>query len=128
MGKADGLSRWPDWKEGVERENEDRMLVKKEWLETRMIEEVVIKGVDLLDRIRKLKAVDDEIVKVVEEIKKANIKVLRNKEWREEDGLMLKDGKVYMPKDKELRAEVIWLYHDTLVGGHGGQWKTVVTT
>jgi len=38
---------------------------------------------------------------------------------------MLKDGKVYVPKDEELRAEVIWLHHDILVGGHGGQWKTV---
>ena len=62
---------------------------------------------DILDRIRKLKAVDDEIVKVVEKMKKANIKVLRNKEWREEDGLMLKDGKVYVLRDEELRAEVI---------------------
>ena len=33
MGKADSLSRRPDWKVGVERDNEDEMLVKKEWLE-----------------------------------------------------------------------------------------------
>ena len=38
---------------------------------------------------------------------------------------MLRDGKVYVPKDEKLRAEVIQLYHDTLVGGHGGQWKTI---
>ena len=37
---------------------------------------------------------------------------------------MLRDGKVYVPKDERLRAEVIWLHHDMLVGGHGGQWKT----
>jgi len=37
---------------------------------------------------------------------------------------MLRDGKVYVPKDEKLRAEVIWLYYDKLVGGHGGQWKT----
>jgi len=36
---------------------------------------------------------------------------------------MLRDGKVYVPKDKKLRAEVIWLHHNTLVRGHGGQWK-----
>jgi len=125
MGKADGLSRQLDWQEGVGKENKDRTLVKKEWLDTRAIEEVVIEEVDILDRIRKSKAVDDEIVKVVEEMKKANVKVLRNEEWREEDGLMLKDGKVYMPKDEELRAEIVWLYHDMLVGGYGGQWKTV---
>ena len=86
-----------------------------------MLEEVIIERVDILDRIRKSKAVDDEVVKIVEEMKKANVKVLRNKEWREEDGLMLKEGKVYMPKDEELRAEIIWLHHDMPVGRHGGQ-------
>ena len=65
--------------------------------------------------------VDDEVVKIVEEMKRTNVKVLRNKEWKEEDGLMLKEGKVYVPKDEELRAEIIRLHHDTPVGGHGGQ-------
>ena len=93
----------------MEKENKDKTLVKREWLETRraQIEEVVIERVDILDRIRKSKVVDDKIVKVVEEIKRANVKVLRNKEWREEDGLMLKDRKVYVPKNKELRVEII---------------------
>jgi len=100
-------------------------LVKKEWLETRTLEEVVIEEVDILDRIKKSKAVDDEVVKIVEEMKRANVKVLRNEEWREEDGLMLKERKVYVPKDEELRAEIIRLHHDTPVGGHRGQWKTV---
>jgi len=34
---------------------------------------------------------------------------------------MLKEGKVYVPKDEKLRAEVIRLYHDTPVGGHREQ-------
>ena len=55
-------------------------MVKKEWLETRVVEEIVIEGVDILDRIRKSRAMDNEIVKVVEEMKKANVKVLRNEE------------------------------------------------
>ena len=38
---------------------------------------------------------------------------------------MLKKGKVYVLKDKELRAEVIRLHHDVLAAGHGGCWKTV---
>jgi len=80
MGKANRLSRRPDWQEEVGRKNKNRTLVKKEWLEARMLEKVVIEGVDILDRIRKSKAVDDEIVKVVEEMKKANVKVLRNEE------------------------------------------------
>jgi len=31
---------------------------------------------------------------------------------------MLKEGKVYVPKDKKLKAEIIRLYHDMPVGGH----------
>ena len=50
--------------------------------------------------------------------------MLRDKEWREEDGVMLKEGKVYVPKDKALRIEIIRLHHDTPMGGHEGQQKT----
>ena len=32
---------------------------------------------------------------------------------------MLKEGKVYIPKDEELRAEIIWWHHDMPVVGHG---------
>ena len=71
MGKADSLSRGPDWEIGVERDNEDEMLVKKEWLENRRTEkvEVIVEGVDLLERVRKSKVKDDEVVKAVEEMK-----------------------------------------------------------
>ena len=35
--------------------------------------------------------------------------------------LILKEEKVYMPKDKELRIEIIQLYHDVPAAGHGGR-------
>jgi len=88
------------------------------------VSEVIIKGIDILDRIRKSKAKDDKVVKAVEEMKRARVKVLRDKEWREHEGLMLKEGKVYVPKDEKLRAEIIRLHYNMPVGGHGGQWKT----
>ena len=82
MGKADSLSRRPDWEIGVERDNEDEMLVKKEWLENRRTEkvEVIVEGVDLLERVRKSKVKDDEVVKAVEEMKQAGVKMLRDEE------------------------------------------------
>jgi len=125
IGKADGLSRRPDWEVGVEKDNEEQTLVKKEWIEARRIRvaEVIIEGVDLLDKVRKCKAKDDQVVKAVEEMKRAGVKMLRDEEWCQEDGLMLKEGKVYIPRDEKLRAEVIRLHHDMPVGGHGGQWK-----
>jgi len=42
-----------------------------------------------------------------------------------EEDLTLKEGKVYVPKDEELRAEVIQLHYDRPAAEHGGRWKTV---
>ena len=37
----------------------------------------------------------------------------------------MKEGKVYVLKDEELRAEVIQLHHDVPTAGHGERWKMV---
>jgi len=42
--------------------------------------EVVIEEVYLLEKIKKSKAKDNEIIKTVEEIKKAGVKMLRDEE------------------------------------------------
>ncbi len=36
---------------------------------------------------------------------------------------MLKERKVYVPKDKDLRAEIIQLYHDIPATEHRDRWK-----
>jgi len=117
MRKADSLSRRPDWEVGVERDNENKMLVKLEWLEVRRTEivEIVVEGVGLLEQVRQSKVKDDEVIKAVEEMKRAGVKMLRDEEWREVDGIMYKEGKVYVPKDDKLRMEIIRLHYDTLL-------------
>ena len=40
-------------------------------------------------------------------MKKAGVKILRGDEWQIERNLVLKEGNVYVPKDKELRVEII---------------------
>ena len=40
-----------------------------------------------------------------------------------EGDLVLKEGKVYILKDEELRTEIIQLHHNVLVAGHGGRQK-----
>jgi len=69
--KIDSLSRRLDWEVGVERDNEDEILVKPEWLEVQRIEgvEVIIEEVDLLKKVRQSRVKDDEVVKAIEEIK-----------------------------------------------------------
>ena len=117
MGKADRLSRRPDWQEGVEKDNEDRTLIRPEWVRG---VETVIEEEDLRERIKKAQKGDKKAVKIVEELKKAGVKTLRDEEWEIEDGVVLKEGRIYVPEG-ELRGEVIRLHHDTPVGGHGGR-------
>ena len=107
----------------MERDNENETLVKPEWLEVKRTEmiEIIVEGVDLLEKIKQSKVKNDEVVKAVEEMKQAGVKVLRDKEWREVDSIISKEGKVYVPKNDKLRAEIIRLYHDMPVGGHEGQ-------
>jgi len=80
--KADSLSRRLDWEVEVEKDNEDKILVKPEWLEVRKTEtaEIIVDEVDLLEKVRKSKVKDNEVVKVVEEMKRARVKMLRDEE------------------------------------------------
>jgi len=51
-------------------------------LEVRRTEvvEIIVDEVDLLEKVRKSKVKDDEVVKAVEEMKKARVKMLRDEE------------------------------------------------
>ena len=126
MERADSLSRRVDWAERVERDNENQVMLKKKWLKLRVIKQL-IEGPEeeIVKKIKEAKDKDEEVIKVVEEMKKAKVKVLRNEEWQIEEGLVLKEGRVYVPKDEKLRVEIIQLYHDIPIAGHGEQWKTV---
>jgi len=63
-------------------------------------------------------------MKAVEELKRSGMKSIKDEEWSIEDGLVLKEEKIYVPEGA-LRVEVIWRHHDTATGGHGGRWKTM---
>ena len=80
MGKADRLSRRLDWKVGIEKDNDNIVFIKDNWICS--IQEVVIEEpeVNILEKIKKARSKDEEVVKVVEEIKKAKAKVLRGDE------------------------------------------------
>jgi len=98
-----------------------KMLLKPEWIKSIQAGEVIMESVDILEKIRKSEAKDNKVIKVVEEMKKVGVKMLSNKEWREENRLMLKEEKVYVSKDEALRVETIRIHHDTPIGGHRRQ-------
>ena len=45
-----------------------------------------------------------EVIRIVEKIKKVEVKVLRGDEWQIEDNLVLKERKMYVSKNEELRV------------------------
>ena len=76
MGKANGLSRRPDWKVGVEKDNDNQVIIKNNWI--CRLEEVVIEEpeVDIVENIKKARSKDKDVVRIVEEIKKVKVKEL----------------------------------------------------
>ena len=82
MGKADGLSRRSDWKVGVEKDNENQVFIKDNWICS--LQEVVIEGLEvgILEKIKKAKSKDKDIVRVVEEMKKAKVRELQGNQWK----------------------------------------------
>ena len=73
MGKANGLSRRPDQKVGVEKNNKNQVFIKDNWICS--LQEVVIEGpeVSILEKIKKARSKDENIVRVLEEMKKAKV-------------------------------------------------------
>ena len=76
MGKVDELSRQPDWKVGVKNDNRDQVFIKDNWIHS--MQEVVIEGpeVEIVEKIKKARSKDEEVIRVVEEMKKAEVKGL----------------------------------------------------
>ena len=117
MGKVNSLSKRLDWEIDVERDNENKTLVKPEQLQVKRTEkiEVIVKEVNLLEKVRQSKIKDNEVIKVVEGMKQARVKILRNEELKEIDSMIYKKEKVYVPKDDILMVEIIRLYYDIQV-------------
>jgi len=78
---------------------------------------------ETLSKIRKCTNLDKEVIKALKNMKGEKKKSIRGDEWIEEQGLILFRGKVYVPRDEELRKEITRLHHNTSISGHPGCWK-----
>lgn len=150
--KADGLSRRADHKEGVEFDNHGQTLLPEQLFAkntsifassngnktlerririktTRIINpETLDIGINtgLKEKIKKHKELDDIVLQSLETIKQSGPRSMRLglQEWNLEDGLILFRGKVYVPRNQELRREIVKNHHDTIIMGHPGRDKT----
>ena len=77
-------------------------------------------GEEIVKKIKEARDKDEEVIKVVEEIKKAGVKMLRDEEGQIKEGLVLKERRVYVPNDEKLRVEIIQLHHDMPIAEHKG--------
>jgi len=121
MKKADALSRRPDHKKGVENDNSNMTLLKPKYFRICAMRQghLLIDGSEkeTLSKIRKCADLDEEVIKVLKDMKGEKKKSIRGDEWIEEQGLILFRGKVYVPKDEELRKEITRLHHNTSISG-----------
>jgi len=67
----------------------------------------------------------EPVAKAVRELQQASSKTVRSAEWSEDEGLLWFRGKIYVPRNLDLRRQVVLLCHDTKVAGHPGCWKTL---
>jgi hypothetical protein len=50
---------------------------------------------------------------------------IKSDEWSESDGLLMFHGKIYVPKDRDLRRHIVKQHHDTRISRHAGRFKTL---
>jgi hypothetical protein len=100
MGKPDALSRWADHRSRQgDNDNLTLLAPKLFWIH-------VLAGARLEG--------DDKSRGTV-----------KSTEWSESDGLLMFRGKIYVPKDRELRRRIVEQHHDMHIARHAGCFKTL---
>ena len=76
-------------------------------------------------RILKKALLDDKVTKGYQDLLRSGRREFKKslEDWNYEDGLLLRRGKIYIPKDhnEELRQTIIQLHHDLPAAGHTGR-------
>jgi transposase InsO family protein len=108
--QADLLSRRADYNMG-EDDNKNVTVLKEDWFRALTTDED-----GFLPRIRKhIRNTDASVEEALRE---------HHKDWTREDGLILYQGRVYVPRDAALREDIIVAHHDSPIAGHPGRYKT----
>ena len=70
---------------------------------------------DILTRVRaKVGLLDESIMKGL---------ATASSEWERDGGLIYREGCICVPRDENLRGNIIRSHHDTPIAGHPGQFK-----
>ena len=70
-----------------------------------------------MERIRQSDQYDDPVVKA---LKALDAGELRSNEWTHTEGVVLYQGRVYVPNDPQLRHDLVHAHHSTAIARHPG--------
>jgi hypothetical protein len=130
MGKPDALSRWADHRSG-QGDNNNLTLLALELFWIHALAGVRLEGdqCNILREVRhslKDDAQEESVAKAARELRKDKGRgTIKSAEWSESDGLLMFRGKIYVPKDRDLRRCIVKQRHDTRIAGHAGRFKTL---
>jgi transposase InsO family protein len=130
MGKPDALSRQADHGSG-QGDNDNLTLLAPELFRIHALAGVRLEGEErnILREVRRSLKVDNQeesVAKAARELRKDNSRgTVKSAEWSKSDGLLMFRGKIYVPKDKDLRRRIVEQHHDTRIAGHAGRFKTL---
>ena len=68
---------------------------------------------------------EEPIAKTARELWSSANEAVHSWEWLNVDGLLWFRGKIYVPRNPDLRRQIVVLCHDTQIAGHPGRWKTL---
>lgn len=130
MGKSDTLSRQGQHEVKDEEDNLSQVVLNPEMFRAAASQRgqaSVVPDQKLLQRIRECSEKDVEVAEALAKVQNLGPRLLKRglEEWNTENGLLLFRGKVYVPKDLELRKELVRLHHDIPAVGHPGRYKTL---
>jgi hypothetical protein len=130
MGKPDALSRRADHGSG-QGDNDNLTLLAPELFRIHVLAGVRLEGDErnILQEVRcslKDDVQEESVAKAARELWKDKGRgTIKSTEWSESDGLLMFHGKIYVPKDRELRCRIVEQHHDMRIAGHAGRFKTL---
>jgi hypothetical protein len=129
MGKPDALSRWADhgsW----QGDNDNLTLLAPELFWIYALAGARLKGDEhnILREVRhslRDNVQEESVAKAARELQKDKGRgTVKSAEWSESDELLMFHGKIYVPKDRELRCCIV-KHHDTCIARHVGCFTTL---
>src|SRR5258708_3587904 len=123
MGKPDALSQRSDHPCRKD-DNANVTLLPSNVFEVRNMEATLVdsRGDELVERIRRSMDYDDAVVKALQELGAGTLQLDK---WERDGNLVMYRGHVYVPRDPQLRHDIVHAHHDSMMTGHPGWWKTL---